>query len=172
MINNHEQMSLYFQNLFIIKSKMEGLSHAEQDIIWSEEYHKIKSPSGIVVDLPFYLALIHPDFYFCNGRYIGENLSWKRNNMFSSGITNIDRCQYVKFTGVECIFNSMPSIRGKCHADHIWPNSLGGPTILDNRLLLCKYHNSMKGNNISEYFWNDLPTWVMDYLNKLARLKI
>ncbi len=166
----YQKMSKYFEYLFLLKKRMEGLNYFEQDKLWMEEYKQLRTHGNMQKKIWFYLALIHPDFYFSNGRSIEINLPRKNSN-FSSGITTYDRCQHVKISGVDCVFNEIPSIRGKCQADHIWPNSLGGPSILDNRLLLCKYHNSMKSNNVSDFYWDQEPIWLMKYLNQLARLK-
>ena len=118
------------------------------------------------------IALIHPDFYFCQDKPFYDNLGWKSNTKFTSGITHTDRCQARQYTGVDCVFNSMPGIRGKCEADHKWPNSLGGPSLLDNRLILCRFHNGMKSNDISHFNWDIVPSWLEMYLGKIYRLKV
>ena len=68
-------------------------------------------------------------------------------------------------------FNSYTEIRGKCQADHIWPHSLGGPSIKENRLFLCSYHNCSKSNSIFNKFWLSYPIWLNQYLEKILNQK-
>lgn len=57
--------------------------------------------------------------------------------------------------------------------DHLFPYSLGGPTISTNRIFLCKYHNMVKSCDIHILPWNDInnwiPLWVDNQLNKLYK---
>lgn len=167
---NQQRASEYLKTLFEIKISIAGKAHQEQDREWLAHFHKGTSDGYISTRLPELLALIHPDFYYKNGTPLEGSLPWK-NNGFAAGITQTDRCRAEVYTGVECLFNQNPQIRGKCHADHVWPNSLGGPSILDNRLVLCKYHNGMKSNDIAHFNWTIIPNWLESYLQKLYRLK-
>ena len=60
-------------------------------------------------------------------------------------ICAVDECLYEK--------NSSTGRRGqelaKLEVDHIWPWSLGGPTVYWNLQFLCYGHNKMKANSIS-----------------------
>ena len=150
---------------------MHNLSPTAQDEQWLAHYKKILSDDFTSMNMANILALIHPDFYTKNGESIAELLNWKNNNKFASGILKTDQCQAKEYTGIPCIFNEIPDIRGKCQADHKWPNSLGGPSILDNRLILCKFHNGMKSNDISHFNWRTAPNWLKEYHCKLYRLK-
>jgi len=172
MIGDNKKASEYLNFLYKIKKDMINKSRKEKDEIWLK-YYQIATKEGYVVkNLPKLLALIYPDFYFKNGVSFKKNLDWEKDKSFSSGISKTDNCQSIEYTNVRCIFNEIPDIRGKCQADHRWPNSLGGPSILDNRLLLCKYHNGMKSNEISHFNWNEIPNWLNEYLEKIRRLKI
>ena len=168
---DHQSASRYLQVLFEIKRSMLNHCPIQQDQQWLSSYNDIISRGMESNNLPDLLALIHPDFYTKGGKSIEAQLSWKSHNKFVSGITKTDPCQAKEYTGVPCIFNVIPDIRGKCQADHRWPNSLGGPSILDNRLILCRYHNGMKSNDISHFKWQNLPNWFSNYLGKLYRLK-
>lgn len=165
------QPTVYLNTLFSIKKTMANKDSYNQDLIWLQCYKNIALNGWETSNLPYLLALIHPDFYFKQGISLVGNLSWKRTADFGTGITNTSKCMAKHYVGDECIFNSIPEIRGKCHADHFWPNSLGGPSIIDNRLILCKYHNGMKGNDVYNYQWNSFPTWIKSYLEQLYRLK-
>lgn len=52
------------------------------------------------------------------------------------------RCQHVDENGNRCTVNSY----SKLEVDHIIPWSKGGSTTIDNAQLLCKTHNTSKGN--------------------------
>lgn len=48
-------------------------------------------------------------------------------------------CEWSKLAGRTC---SLPPER--LQADHVWPYSLGGPTVPDNLAWLCETHNALK----------------------------
>lgn len=161
----------YLKNLLKLFEKIQNLDYISKDKVWIEEYYEIKGK--LEDNLPEALSLIHPDFYFSKGQSFKDNtvLKWKAND-FARGITNQTKCKSEKiFPGSNCMFNNYPAIRGKCHADHHWPNSLGGPSILDNRLVLCRFHNSMKSNSIYFNKVENLPDWLPKQINLIYNLK-
>lgn len=172
MSSGDEMASQYLSCLLEIKKAIYGKSCCEQDEIWIKYYKQITQSGYIVENLPKLLALIHPDFYYKDGVSFDDNLSWKMKTSFTAGITRTDMCQAKEYTGIECILNSFPDIRGKCEADHRWPKALGGPSIIDNRLLLCRFHNGMKSNDISHFNWAEIPIWLKKYIEQIKRLKI
>ena len=117
------------------------------------------------------LSMIHPMFYSKNGESFAETVNWRRDGNFTAGITDTSRCQSDDIGFGECKFNEKPSIRGKCQADHLWPHALGGPSILDNRVILCQFHNSIKGSGITHFKWTCTPIWLEGYLSQINRLK-
>jgi len=139
----NDNLNKYYQSLLQYKISMKSLPFSEQDQLWLQEFEKCTESGYTVQSLPMTLALIHPDFYYKDCISITNNLPWKNNHSFKSGITKSDICQYIKYTKTDFVFNKYPMIRGRCQADHLWPNSLGGPSIIDNRLILCKIHISM-----------------------------
>ena len=167
-----DKASEYLHALFEIKSSVINHTPNEQDSIWQDHFRYIKQHGLTTDNLPSLLALIHPDFYFKGGVALGSQLDRRNNTNFSGNMLSTDRCQAQEYTGSPCVFNTMPFARGKCQADHRWPSSLGGPSILDNRLILCKYHNGMKSNDIAHFNWSRLPNWLDSYLSKLHRLKL
>ena len=171
MTNGNNYSSQYMRALFDLKRNMINKSEMEKDNIWLEAFNKINMDSIDGPNLPFVLSLIHPDFYCRRGETFHESLPWRKKSNFTAGIRNTALCSIGKLTKVDCLFNEFPEMRGKVEADHIWPNSLGGPSILDNRLLLCKYHNGMKSNDISNFTWEDTPSWVGRYLHTIYYLK-
>jgi hypothetical protein len=164
---------IYTDSLMSLFFEQEGKTLAQKNSIWISKYEIIISSRESSVDkLPHLLSLIHPDFYYNGkGQYIGENLPWRKKNDFTSGISAEDTCQIMILSGEQCPFNRLPHVRGKCEADHVWPNSLGGPSIFDNRLLLCKYHNGMKSNNTNVFHWDQEPGWLLQYLKSLYNMK-
>lgn len=67
------------------------------------------------------------------------------------------KCESKFFWGYECPFDDENKV-----IDHSFPYSLGGPTNnAFNRRVLCKWHNSVKSNDIHNYPWEKL---FKDYL--------
>lgn len=159
--------SKYLVALYNLKKAIS--KDSDEDSIWLIYYDRIIEDGFTTDNLPKLFSLIHPDFYFRKNMSFKENLV--HDPSFTSGILISDKCQSQLYTGNDCIFNSDPYMRGKCQADHKWPNSLGGPSILENRLILCRYHNAMKSNSIYHYNWQAIPSWVEDYLYSIYRLK-
>jgi len=57
-------------------------------------------------------------------------------------------------------------------ADHLFPYSLGGPTLGSNKIYLCALHNQMKSNDVHLYPWEiGEPIWLKDCLEAIWRFK-
>jgi hypothetical protein len=165
---------LYFTKLLDILSTSNNLLFAEKNKLWIKRFYELEIPikNSNLSYLPDIMSLIHPDFlYDQDGFFLGD-LIFYNNSRFNTGINETDTCQINSIlTNCICQFNYFRDIRGKCQADHLWPHSLGGPSIFENRILLCKYHNVSKSNSIVEAFWRSYPVWLNVYLNKLHNLK-
>jgi hypothetical protein len=164
----------YFANLIDILISSNSLTFDKKNEVWLNKFKEIEIHlKNINLNyLPEIMPLIYPDFlYDSSGNFLGE-LIYYQNNSFNNGINETDRCQIeVIDNNCSCQFNSFREIRGKCQADHIWPHSLGGPSIFDNRILLCRYHNLAKSNSIINTFWKSYPIWLNDYLYKIFNFK-
>lgn len=171
MTNGNKYTSFYLKALFNLKREMLNKTHTERDHLWLNAFGELDVNSINNDTLPLVLSLIHPDFYYRRGESFQDNLNWKKKSDFTAGIRNTSICSISKLTKIDCLFNDIPEIRGKVEADHIWPNSLGGPSILDNRLLLCRFHNGMKSNDISNFTWDTEPSWLKKYLYEIYYLK-
>lgn len=68
-------------------------------------------------------------------------------------------CQSVNIWGYGC------ELSGEIQQDHLFPYSLGGPTIGTNRIYLCKYHNMVKTSDIHCYPWESTDKWVEPWLS-------
>ena len=165
---------IYFEFLLKSLSESEGLSEIDKNGYWISIYSKLLTfiTERNIDYLPMIMPLIYPTFLFnSKGEWLGELTKFDEKR-FTNGVTQADNCQYnqIQINGI-CQFNSYVNIRGKCQADHFWPHSLGGPSILGNRIILCQFHNLAKSNSILEIFWLNYPTWINDYLDRLYNLK-
>lgn len=156
-------------NFLLIQSKQ--LNPFDFDDMWIEKYQEIIKDDLSINKIPLALALIHPDFYYRKGKSFHKNsqLLWIKNNNFKNGILRTNSCQFIKCAGYECIFNESKPFR--IEADHFWPNSLGGPSILSNRLLLCSFHNTLKSNSYLNFDWETVPSWLSSQLKTIYSLK-
>ena len=168
------RIDTYFNNLLEILRRSSNLSYQEKNVFWLTEYKLSENHilNSDINNLNKLMPLVHPDFlYDAFGNFLGDIVKFN-DSSFNSGINETARCQINLIQkDCSCQFNSYRDIRGKCQADHFWPHSLGGPSIFDNRILLCRYHNVSKSNSIVEEFWNSYPTWLNDYLLRLFNLK-
>ncbi|GLS89938.1 hypothetical protein GCM10007916_10050 [Psychromonas marina] len=89
------------------------------------------------IDLPCHLSKLK----------VQEKIQGKRG--FPSNNQN-ESCNSKLIWGYTC------SLPGKMQQDHLFPYSLGGPTIGANRISLCSYHNMVKSSDIHSYPWEDL----------------
>lgn len=172
MNNEPDRSTEYIDFLLSLKEKMSNITASNQDKIWLNTYKKLMLNDGFSEEnLPFLLALIHPDFYYKNNDSFSESIGWWKDGSFTRGITETSKCEINKISHKECAFNKFPEIRGKCQADHFWPNSLGGPSILENRLIICKFHNAMKSNDILHFNWGKFPEWLKNIFFAFIILK-
>lgn len=127
---------------------------------WKDQYNKFLERKLTLAES---MVLVHPMFY--EDEAIDFNP--RGNRYFSEEIiTSSTLCQSDKIWGYAC----ETSIGTKFHGDHLWPYSLGGPTISDNKALLCDTHNLMKGNDIHFYPWElGLPSWFNMILETINR---
>lgn len=115
------------------------------------------------LDLWDKLSLIHPDFIrrlaipvYSSEEIIIKQVQGNRSFSQQNGV-----CQAKLIWGYHCSLKSEA-----CHGDHLFPYSLGGPTISDNKLLLCRYHNMVKGTDIHLLPWEEEYrfSWIDNYL--------
>lgn len=117
------------------------------------EYHNFKDKivdfyrqsMRLINDIPAWDCLTHKTFI---RSYIDDNISLDPQRYFTKDIKDqlyarSPRCAHVDADGTRCKETSY----SKLEVDHIIPWSKGGKTIIDNAQLLCKHHNTSKGNN-------------------------
>ena len=109
------------------------------------------------------LALAHPDHY----RNLSNNLGIRGARAFAQEIRQGEtKCLATVWWGYECNLTTGIS------ADHLFPYSLGGPTVGTNKIYLCSLHNQMKSNDVHLFPWEQgEPVWLADTLKSVWRLK-
>src|SRR5438445_1592354 len=157
----------YLGDLIELHHASLGRTPKEQDVVWIGRFGMVSDHLLDPRNLPASLALIHPDFYTHRGKSIKSSLQWEVDTDFRGGINRVDQCQAETYLGVTCMANQFPEIRGKCQADHRWPNSLGGPSLKENRIVLCRFHNGMKSNDVTRFDWSAAPVWLPKYLGTI-----
>lgn len=110
------------------------------------------------------MALIHPDHY----KHVSTANQIRGDRTFpkEQGMTSI-KCSADVIWGYSCSIELTSGI----YADHLFPYSLGGPTVSNNKLYLCEFHNQVKGNDIHIYPWEEgEPEWLKGLLFRINRL--
>ena len=86
---------------------------------------------------------------------------------FPASIIASNSCQADLLWGYKC------ELHGEIQQDHLFPYSLGGPSIAQNRVFLCKYHNMVKSSDIHCYPWEATDAWAKPWIgaqiNKLNK---
>jgi hypothetical protein len=67
-------------------------------------------------------------------------------------------CQSSLLWGYECPLNA------EIQQDHLFPYSLGGPTLPLNRIYLCRYHNMVKTSDVHSFPWEHEDKWIAPWL--------
>jgi hypothetical protein len=123
---------------------------------WLELLPEAPPPQWAHEELPTLLALIHPDFRFDRNGTIVQSSDYQRKR-FSNHI-KYERCQiHLLVEGVKCPYQD--SFENSV-ADHLWPHSLGGPTIPLNKLTLCSQCNTQKSNSPLLFPGRNVPRWL------------
>lgn len=110
------------------------------------------------------LALIHPDHYeeinlddhLLNGA-AQKKIQGSRSFSASS---SMETCSSSLLWDYDCHLN------GDIQQDHLFPYSLGGPTIAKNRIYLCCYHNMVKSSDVHCFPWEAVEQWVTPWIDK------
>jgi 5-methylcytosine-specific restriction endonuclease McrA len=87
------------------------------------------------------LILIHPEWYRTN-RGRPSDCEVRGRATFGLIPGKGQRCQSDFIWGYEC-----PFVSSNIHCDHLFPWSLGGPTVPENAIWLCDRHNQAKGSD-------------------------
>lgn len=74
----------------------------------------------------------------------------------------------------ELIWGYCCNLDGGLQQDHLFPYSLGGPTVATNQIGLCRYHNMVKTSDIHCYPWEQVEArmtpWLPGQIEKVRRV--
>ena len=74
------------------------------------------------------------------------------------------QCQAHLLWGYACSLGGANGIQ----FDHLFPRSLGGPTVVGNRLSLCRFHNAGKAGDVHFFPWEiGEPSWLAQLLKNI-----
>ena len=112
----------------------------------------LKVESGKSYGIPEVLVLLDPKYY----QELGA--SDPRGERTFAPATATAKCRAKEVWGYECPFQEL-----KIHVDHMFPQSKGGSTHLQNAMYLCGEHNMSKHTDIHLILWEKIPLqndWV------------
>ena len=114
---------------------------------------------------PERLVLVHPEWYESNKKVKNCKVRGKRDRKVNKNGWEV--CESIKFWDYECPFDD-PDIK----IDHVFPWSLGGPSVPSNSAYLCEYHNRLKGPDIHHLELNEDGSdfdWFPETLEKVRK---
>ena len=155
MTLDKEQIKIYFSTVKKLRqSNRFGRTTLNEK--WFELFPSSPQVEWSHEELPILLALIHPDYrYDIHGQSIVIRDS--QRSKFKPRVTS-ERCKINELIqGVKCPYQSSFE---KSVADHLWPHSLGGPTIPLNKLTLCSQCNTQKSNSPLLFPGRNVPRWL------------
>jgi hypothetical protein len=128
---------------------------------WQSEFGKFSQRE---LSLEESMALLHPVHY--QDRPLADQVRGSRT--FGAEVIHTgQRCQSALFWGYDCMLPLDLSLV----SDHSFPWSLGGPTVVENKIFLCQLHNQLKGNDVHAYPWEmGEPDWLGPTLGRIARI--
>lgn len=127
---------------------------------WLDAYRQYTEGT---LTLPESLALVHPECY----PELQDGVDVRGDRAFSP-IRNKHglRCRSDLVWGYWCNLDTDPVLA----ADHLFPWSMGGPTVSTNQILLCRYHNLVKSSDVHVYPWErGEPQWLKGVLATLEQ---
>jgi hypothetical protein len=125
---------------------------------WDDQYHDYQSK---ILSLPQALTLVHPWQYERILKSDIARIQGPRSFPTDIGISSLT-CRSETIWGYTCSCHTQNNLQ----ADHLFPHSLGGPTLPDNKIYLCSFHNQMKGSDIHLFPWEKgEPHWLKAQLD-------
>jgi hypothetical protein len=179
-----EQVERYVRAYAALRSRSMKASPPEANSAWNSAFLRTTRDAYLlepysdsrerISALPEILALVHPDFFQSRAGDIIKALlvpPWVPGPAWRCSPPSLQRCESGRIFGYTCPFEDGPERTNDLQADHVWPRSLGGPAIPENRVWLCGFHNRMKGYDIYHFEWNVFPSWLAGLVKSLAALK-
>ncbi len=133
----------------------------------SREWREILAEyDGGRLALPQAMALVHPDFYKERETEVGQSIRGPRR--FSTTASRpVAGCMADRIWLSACPLENLYDV----HADHLFPYSLGGPTLAENQLFLCPVHNRAKASDIHLFPWElGEPDWLRRQVDRIRNL--
>jgi hypothetical protein len=146
----------------------QGLA-AAMESNWDTNYWlKLKSQfDNSVSNFPSDLVLVHPSWYTDIIYKTVDSVARScpiRGEHFNFPIPSNTECASDAYWGYACPFSQSETL----HRDHIFPYSLGGPSVPSNCKFLCKLHNSWKGHDFHMLDSDEQPDWLDQVLAHIA----
>ena len=116
--------------------------------------------------LPQAMVLVHPVFYKDREGKVAQSIRGDRNFSTSAG-QQVATCMADQIWLSVCALESPEVV----HSDHMFPYSLGGPTLAANQLFLCPVHNRSKAGDIHLFPWErGEPSWFTRQVDRIQSL--
>lgn len=129
-----------------------------KNLDWVEILLKVESDKSY--GIPEVLVLLDPKYYQALGA------SDPRGERTFAPATSSAKCRAKEVWGYECPFQD-----SRIHVDHMFPQSKGGSTHLQNAMYLCGEHNMSKHTDIHLILWENMPLqndWIKKSLTHLV----
>lgn len=130
---------------------------------WSEILAKYRKRK---LTLPQAMVLVHPAFYEDRDAKVRQLIQGPRSFSTSAG-QHVADCMADQIWLSACPLENSEAV----HSDHLFPYSLGGPTLAENQLFLCPVHNRSKANDIHLFPWEQSePKWLALQIERIRNL--
>jgi HNH endonuclease len=133
---------------------------ASMQIDWPEFYTQAVTHENWL----FRLAAVHPVHY--------KDYVWQESNqckirgprgMQMDGGVKVQGCQCRLIWGYDCKLTQT-----RFEADHLFPYAFGGPSLGQNKVVLCSLHNQAKGSDVHLFPWElGEPVWLGGVLDRI-----
>jgi hypothetical protein len=146
--------------LYRIESARQYVSalHTSFTFEWLDQYYQYQRGC---LSTERAMALLHPGHYQA---YFSGSEDPRGKRTFPSAEFH-DACQAQLVWRYPCpLTDQEPKV-----SDHIFPWSLGGPTVAQNRVMLCRWHNEVKAGDVHLFPWEEgVPRWVNRLIDRIA----
>ena len=130
---------------------------------WSEIFADYKKGR---LAAPQAMVLVHPDFYEEREAKVEQSIRGRRTFSSTTG-RHVAACMSDQIWLSACPLDNPEVV----HSDHLFPYSLGGPTIAANQLFLCPVHNRSKASDIHLFPWErGEPSWLATQVERIRNL--
>ena len=160
--------SIHALDLAPVKNRME---RGEQYLLalerlqnrrWSEVFGEYSERR---LATPEVMVLVHPTFYEHLGADARQSIQGPRRFPHTAD-QRAKACMAEQIWFSACPLENAEDV----HSDHVFPYSLGGPTVAANQLFLCPVHNRAKAGDIHLFPWErGEPSWLAGQVDRICR---